>query len=415
VPFGGSGYRREPFESVADQLEVNVLRLEAPASEIVLVSFDLMFVGLDLEHAVRAHVQGRVSPEQLLLAASHTHFAPAVDMSKPGFTPVDETYLAWVQSQAIEAIDAVFAQELEPVCPVFLQTTVDHAINRRRRRPLKRDRGRYRVRFGAMGLGPNPQGPRDETVRMLRLDTAEGRPLAVLWGYSCHPTRFPAKRSVSAEYPGVVRAALREEHSAELPVGFLQGFAGDISQPARMRGRGPKSWLRRLVHGPTFDFFTPEAWRTWSGSLADRVVTLSRQAGTPIGSDIAAGRARRHLSDFMEGAPERDVTFQVVRLGDAVVLAGVSAEPVTALRGCVKGALGDDVHVWPIGYIDDVFGYLPTARMLGEGGYEVKDFKLAFGLSGDFRPDPETPLANGIRAADPANAFQDRIQSKQVS
>ena len=45
--------------------------------------------------------------------------------------------------------------------------------------------------------------------------------------------------------------------------------------------------------------------------------------------------------------------------------------------------------VMPVGCIDTVFGYLPTAAMLGERGYEDSGFTRPFGLVGRFRPELE--------------------------
>ena len=63
---------------------------------------------------------------------------------------------------------------------------------------------------------------------MLTFSDPTDRPIAVLWSYACHPVGFPARTRVSADFPGVVRRALRDAHGAELPVLFLQGFAGDV-------------------------------------------------------------------------------------------------------------------------------------------------------------------------------------------
>jgi hypothetical protein len=40
--------------------------------------------------------------------------------------------------------------------------------------------------------------------------------------------------------------------------------------------------------------------------------------------------------------------------------------------------------IWPVGYIDRVFGYLPTQAMLPEGGYEITGFQRSFGITGEF-------------------------------
>ena len=71
-----------------------------------------------------------------------------------------------------------------------------------------------------MALHPNPRGPRDETVRLfVAAREADGAgPMGILWNYGCHPvTAYPAD-VVSADYPGVVRRALRSGCGADLPV-----------------------------------------------------------------------------------------------------------------------------------------------------------------------------------------------------
>jgi hypothetical protein len=72
-----------------------------------------------------------------------------------------------------------------------------------------------------------------------------------------------------------------------------------------------------------------------------------------------------------------------VSLGPELHIAAVSAEPVAGhaveLRAIAPGILV------PVGYIDSVFGYLPTVAMLGDRGYEDWHFMRAFGLEGTFR------------------------------
>ena len=65
----------------------------------------------------------------------------------------------------------------------------------------------------------------------------------------------------------------------------------------------------------------------------------------------------------------------------------LSAEPV-AEYGPILRSQGPGTVI-PVGYTDTVFGYLPSARMLGQHGYEDEGFMAAFGIAGRFRPDIE--------------------------
>ena len=364
---------------MADPLELNALLLRAPGQAVAIVTADLLFVTTELKARLLETVGPKLGLDEasLLVAASHTHTAPAVDASKPRLGVCDPAYADLVAQKSVELLGRLGT--IDPVpCHIDYRTgSADHAINRRRP-------GRRGVR-----TAPNPGGPRDETVHLLTFSDQTDRPIAVLWSYACHPVGFPALTRVSADFPGVVRHALRESHGAELPVLFLQGFAGDV----RPRETGATTRFTRrlleLVVGPLFAPFSAAQYAAWAGSLADRVVGVARGAlRTRRPFAPVCRRERVALSTLVAGATAgRDVTFQRLSLDPGLHLVAVSAEPVTAygaaLRRICPGA------VVPVGYIDSVFGYLPTGGMLGERGYEDSAFMQPFGLSGRFRPDVE--------------------------
>ncbi len=59
----------------------------------------------------------------------------------------------------------------------------------------------------------------------------------------------------------------------------------------------------------------------------------------------------------------------------------------------------------PVGYTDTVFGYLPSARMLGQHGYEDEGFMKAFGIAGRFRPDIEEVVRRALQPHPPRTAL----------
>src|SRR2546428_6551965 len=103
---------------------------------------------------------------------------------------------------------------------------------------------------------------------------------------------------------------------------------------------------------------------------------------------LAAAETRLRLSALLAGAsPDQDVTFERVRGAPELAIAALSAEPV-AEYGPILRSQGPGIVI-PVGYTDTVFGYLPSARMLGQHGYEDEGFMKAFGIAGRFRPDIE--------------------------
>jgi neutral ceramidase len=60
----------------------------------------------------------------------------------------------------------------------------------------------------------------------------------------------------------------------------------------------------------------------------------------------------------------------------------------------LEQALGPN-QLWIAAYCNDVFGYLPSARVLSEGGYETRG--LYSGGAGFFTPDSQEVLIRVVR------------------
>src|SRR4029077_7485430 len=218
------------------------------------------------------------------------------------------------------------------------------AINRRRMGWRLSPHAPYLPRRAAL-RAPDPAGPRDETVHVVTLPGPAGRPLALLWSYACHPVSFAEPRHVSADYPGVVRRALRDAIGSDLPVIFLQGCAGDIRPRELGRPRTLGRRLAELAVGKLFTPFTAAEYTAWSNSLAARVVEVASAPARvfPLSPDLRATQTRVRLSDLLDGAssPGRSVTFQRLPFSGGFPIAAMWAEPVAeyglALRAAERG------------------------------------------------------------------------------
>jgi dienelactone hydrolase len=109
-------------------------------------------------------------------------------------------------------------------------------------------------------------------------------------------------------------------------------------------------------------------------------------------------RARLMLAAWDEGRPVRETPYpvQTVRLGRDLTLVALGGEPVVdyALRA-KRELAGEDVIV--AGYVHDVMGYIPSRRVLREGGYEAVDSTIYYGLPGPFTDDVENTVFGAVR------------------
>jgi hypothetical protein len=354
-------------------LEANAVLLQQGGRRVVFVQVDVLSVGNDARTRILERLSGKVQDHELFLVASHTHFAPNIDSHIPILGILDQNYIAWVIDRIVDLLERLLSAKPQPVFMLYGEGLAAHSIHRRHWcwkpvwgiPPIRR----------VMALHPNPKGKKDETVRMFVLSRdAEGRMCeAVLWNYTCHPVTTYPSNAMSADYPGVVREGIRNHAAADAPVVFLPGFSGD-TRPNRI-DRLPRSAFRllhRIVNGPVFGDFTAKSSSQWNSSLAE--IPLQVMDGPlqlcEVGS-ISCRRQSHYLAHFMERVnDDRRLSFHLVRLSDKLVILGVSAESVIEyverLRLLFPGQM-----VICVGYIDGVYGYLPTSEMLQEGGLAV--------------------------------------------
>ncbi len=70
-------------------------------------------------------------------------------------------------------------------------------------------------------------GPIDPQIGLLRLDRADGTPLAIVYHFACHPIMNPPSKGNSADYPGFASKVIEE--ATGVMAFFVQGCGGDIN------------------------------------------------------------------------------------------------------------------------------------------------------------------------------------------
>jgi neutral ceramidase len=375
---GGLGRSRRS-SSVSEPLEINIASVvgSADGDPMLLVSIDALYAGPVVRRLVEDAFR-RYPPERIFLAASHTHTAPMVDGTKPGLGQLDDRFLSQLADKLATVSRDLDAQEWRP-CQLSVGTAVaDHSINRRRKKRVVVSR---RPRFDAFVNAPNPSGARDESVITLVARDGSGRATFVIWNYACHPVAFPDPLAIASNFPGPVRDELREHFEERaLPVLYFQGFSGNTRPSGTVRMNGWKRRLRRLWMGTIFSDFSWPGYREWSSSLAD-VVLRSTLSAVEVKGEITASRSLAPVDRFATGSAEKYVSFHSVSFGDQLCIAGVGAEVVAEYAPLVRAMSGAG-SVMCVGCIDHTIGYIPTRRILEEGGYEAGGYCAAFDLEG---------------------------------
>jgi hypothetical protein len=252
----------------------------------------------------------------------------------------------------------------------------------------------------------NADGPVDHTVPVLAIERPNGRLAGLLFGYACHNTTLPASFvSYHGDYAGVAQAELERRHPGVTAL-FVQGCGADANpaprgtlELAERHGRELADAADRAIDGAVevtgrlrTAFATvslayapaPDA-NAWRRRLEDENVYVRRHAQMML--DVIARDGRTLAA---ETAP-----LHVLRLGPLALVA-LGGEVVVDYALAIKRKYGGGT--WVAGYTDSVFGYLPSTRILREGGYEGGDAMLYFGRPGPFADTVETAVLNGVDA-----------------
>jgi neutral ceramidase len=403
VPLSGYASRTRPFESVAADIFVKVMVLQDQKGQRgVIVTSDLIGFTAAVAEPICERIIERtgLTRDQILLNSSHTHAAPTLSLKPPADDAPDagETLRTVDYTRALQdkVVDAVVqaASHLEPARLSWGSGVVHFAMNRREFTP------------NGVILGVNPRGLADRSVPVLRVDTLDGQLRAVLFGAGTHGTTLGGDNyQLCGDYAGFAQASLAERFP-HVQAMFMLGCAGD-SNPYP---RGTMDMARD--HGATL---AAEVCRVLDTKL--RPVTgplhiafkrvdlplqssLSREALEEVAANkrsALAWGAERMLAQIDRGekpATFYNAPFSVWQFGDRLTLVGLPGEVVVDYVTLLEGALGPN-QLWVAGYCHDVFGYLPSARILREGGYETRG--LYSGGAGYFDPKAQDVVVEAVR------------------
>ncbi len=261
--------RRAAFER--DPLYATALVLSDGGQRIVVLSCDTQYIHPSVADDVRATVEEMtgIGRAHVMICCSHTHSGPAA-YAHPEAAPIDRAYVNNLRFLLSGAVVAAVA-ELRPVQLAWGTANTWAGVNRRE---VRSD--------GRVVLGHNPAGPVDPELGVLRVDTHDGRPLAVLVNYACHPVVLGGEsRAISADYVGHMRSAV--EAATKGAVLFVQGACGDINPrlgPAPDHGQA--SAVGHEVAGAVLT-----AWATAQPISGDGLAGITTGIRLPLLEDLA--------------------------------------------------------------------------------------------------------------------------------
>lgn len=397
------GYGPRVSDGVLDDLYAKAMVIESSdEARAVLVSADLLFFRRDVAEAAAGRIMEKtgLKRRQILLNASHTHSGPVVGMNRDldsfGVPAEQRPRVAAYTRRIEEQIADLAAAAVRDMQPARLSFGVGRAALVMNRRTATKQ---------GIVMAPNPEGPVDRNVPVLRVDGADGRLRGLVFGCACHPVTLDGNnKKISGDYAGFAQAALEKRHPGAQAM-FVIGCGADANshprgtaEMARQQGEQLAAEVSRVAGGPMRPVRGPlRAELEWIDlPLAHDFSREQLQAMAAGPSTWHARNAKGMLETLAAGKPlltSYRAPLAVWQFGDDLTLVALSGEAVSSYASRIAQLLGPQ-GLWVAAYCNESFGYLPTAQILKEGGHESMCLTLDIGL---FAPAVEDVIISEVR------------------
>ena len=206
---------------VHDELRARALVLNDGCQRIAILSADLIGTDFILSDEIRNAIRKRTGIIIALVHCTHNHSAPfTIPWSIVGSRWLSGPGKSWRDGLPARLAELVFQAEANSVPAILRAGRAPVHIGTNRRLPSEQ----------GIVMKPNPDGPVVPWVDVLRVDGADGNPIAVLFSHAAHPVIIHgASREISAEFPGFAAMKLQELLCKSVITMFGQAFAGNIN------------------------------------------------------------------------------------------------------------------------------------------------------------------------------------------
>ena len=411
VWMAGFAARKSPSEGVIHDLWAKALMLEdAQGNRSLLITMDLLGMPKDFSDALRKRINSEygLDKSQIILSCSHTHSGPVISRTLKYIYPMDENGWITVDRYTAQLAEMLFqlageAMKETRLARIYTQSGITRfQVNRRKNVEgfsAAKDLTRERELVPTISL----EGPNDYSVPVIKIEGADKKLLAVIFGYACHPTTLTLNK-FSGDYPGFAQIELEKLYPGTMAM-FFQGAGAD--QNAFPRFTVPLSQQYGKQLAATVERVLSEKMDLQQSRLVNNYKEIELPFDSPLsvgqfeemsqGNDYHAKWARGMLDEYKKNGKLMNsypaYPIQYWKIGNQSLFA-LGGEVLTSYSFRLKERFGQDIFV--MGYANNVMAYIPSATVIEEGGYEGDTSQHAYGLPAKWDKQIEAVILKGM-------------------
>jgi len=305
-------------------------------------------------------------------------------------------YTARLREQVIDIADKALSS-LKPAVLQWGQGEATFAVNRR---------NNAEAEVPDLHAAGRLRGPVDHDVPVLAVKGTDGEPVAILFGYACHATVLDGYQW-SGDYPGNAQIELEKRHPGAVAM-FVAGCGADQNPVPRRKVELSETYGGQLA--AAVDDVLRGPLQKIDGALATTYAEIALPFDTlPTRDELEkdlestnkyiAHRAKLLLEKIEAGQPLAKTypyPIQMWRFDDRVQVVWLGGEVVVDYSLRLKDELSP-LKGWIVGYANDVMAYIPSRRVLQEGGYEGGDAMVYYGLPTRWASDVEKLIVDEVK------------------
>ncbi len=395
VRLSGFGFRRAESEGVTQRIWAKALAIgtdeQGPA---VFITVDNLGVPARLvdDLAGRLGKKSKLAPPRLAVTATHTHTAPMLTGVAP--TLFGEP----IPKEHQERIDRYTAELTDKLEQVALAALAD-------RKPARLTWG-----IGAVGFAINRRtkgGPVDHDLPVLVVRDPQNKVRAVYVSYACHCVTL-SNNKISGDWAGYAQQQIEDAYPGAVALVSIgcgadsnprSGVTGDKAEIAARQGAEIAAEVKRLLAGYLAPVTGPLTANRRAIELPlDTLPTRAQWEERAARKGAVGYHARVQLARLDRGEALRthiSYPVQTWAFGDALALVFLPGEVVVDYALRLKREL-DGRRLWINAYANDAPAYIPSERVLKEGGYEGGGAMVYYDLPVPFRPGLEQRIVGTV-------------------
>lgn len=411
IRLSGYGGRREPNKGIAQRIHAKALAFggDSEVGPAILLTVDNCGIPawIRSELLKRLAAKAPIKDERFTICSSHTHCAPMVSGILPNLFGMDipaehQIVIDRYTGELVDALEQVALSALAARKPSRIAWGIGHvtfAANRRK----------YAER------------PVDHALPLLRITDEGGVVTALLTSYACHCTTIGIDQ-IHGDWAGCAQEALEREFPGAIALTAI-GCGAD-------QNPSPRSSIELAVeHGGALAAEAARLARSTLVPLSNipdcRIQSIQLAFDAPPSRDewrqfaassspAIAYHARKNLDRMDRGEIIPDSLPYLVQtwiFGNDLAMVFLPGEVVVDYSLHIKTEF-DHRRLWVNGYSNDVPAYIPSKRILEEGGYEGGAAMVYYDRPTRFASDIESRIMGAVRGLVPSGFLASKAKEK---